>query len=236
MGVRIALQLGVTALLVLAPGAHGRDGGQTVLSRGQMTRWAYVLRPAAARAAPRADAAVVTVVSPRTPESQANLVLALERREDELSGDWVRVRLSILPMGTTGWVRRGALGPLHTVRTHLVVDRERLTAVLYRNGAAVFRVPIGVGQAHSPTPRGEYYVREMLSKFDDPFYGPIAFGTSARSTTLTDWPGGGYIGVHGTDRPEILPGRVSHGCIRLRNAEIRRLARLMPLGTPLTIR
>ena len=96
-------------------------------------------------------------------------------------------------------------------------------------------MPIGVGQAHSPTPRGEYYVREMLSKFDDPFYGPVAFGTSARSTTLTDWPGGGYIGIHGTDRPELVPGRISHGCIRMRNANIRRLARLMPLGTPITI-
>ena len=66
-------------------------------------------------------------------------------------------------------------------------------------------------------------------------YGPLAFGTSARSSVLTDWPAGGYIGIHGTDRPELLPGLVSHGCIRLRNAAILRLAELMPVGTPLTI-
>ena len=66
--------------------------------------------------------------------------------------------------------------------------------------------------------------------------GRCAFGTNARSPTVTDWPGGGFIGIHGTDRPELLPGRVSHGCVRLRNADIVRLARLMPLGTPLTIR
>jgi lipoprotein-anchoring transpeptidase ErfK/SrfK len=29
---------------------------------------------------------------------------------------------------------------------------------------------------------------------------------------------------------------MSHGCIRLRNADVLRLARLMPVGTPLTIR
>jgi hypothetical protein len=40
----------------------------------------------------------------------------------------------------------------------------------------------------------------------------------------------------GTDRPELLPGRVSHGCIRMRNADILRLARLMPAGIPVTIR
>ena len=33
-----------------------------------------------------------------------------------------------------------------------------------------------------------------------------------------------------------MPGRVSHGCIRLRNADILRLARLLPVGTPLEIR
>ena len=84
-------------------------------------------------------------------------------------------------------------------------------------------------------PRGEFYVREKLAGFDDPFYGPVAFGTSARSRVLTDWPGGGYIGIHGTDRPELIPGRVSHGCIRMRNADVLRLAQLMPLGTPVTI-
>jgi lipoprotein-anchoring transpeptidase ErfK/SrfK len=100
----------------------------------------------------------------------------------------------------------------------------------------VFTAPIGVGLPRWPTPRGEYYVRERLAGFDDPFYGPVAFGLSARSPVLTDWPGGGYVGIHGTDRPSLLPGRVSHGCIRLRNADILRLARLMPLGTPVTVR
>jgi lipoprotein-anchoring transpeptidase ErfK/SrfK len=59
---------------------------------------------------------------------------------------------------------------------------------------------------------------------------------SARSATLTDWPGGGFVGIHGTNQPEILPGRVSHGCIRLRNPDILRLASLMRVGTPVTVR
>jgi lipoprotein-anchoring transpeptidase ErfK/SrfK len=53
---------------------------------------------------------------------------------------------------------------------------------------------------------------------------------------LTDWPDGGFVGIHGTDAPELIPGRVSHGCIRLRNHDILRLAKLMPVGTPLTIK
>ena len=51
-------------------------------------------------------------------------------------------------------------------------------------------------------------------------YGPVAFITSATSPTLTDWPGGGIVGVHGTNTPGLIPGRISHGCVRLRNADI----------------
>ncbi len=60
----------------------------------------------------------------------------------------------------------------------------------------------------------------MLYGFDAPVYGPLAFGTSARSAVLTDWPGGGFIGIHGTNEPELLPGRVSHGCVRLTGARL----------------
>jgi lipoprotein-anchoring transpeptidase ErfK/SrfK len=62
------------------------------------------------------------------------------------------------------------------------------------------------------------------------------FGTSARSPTLTDWPGGGYVGVHGTNQPQLIPGQISHGCIRMKNAAIVALGRLMKVGSPLTIR
>ena len=63
-----------------------------------------------------------------------------------------------------------------------------------------------------------------------------AFGTSARSPTLTDWPGGAMSGSTARTGPDLLPGRVSHGCIRMRNRDILRLARLMPVATPATVR
>src|SRR5207249_4650434 len=80
------------------------------------------------------------------------------------------------------------------------------------------------GRPSSPPPRGGFSVREVVRGFGDPFYGPAAFGTSGRSAVLTDWPGGGVVGIHGTNLPQLVPGRISHGCIRLRNPEILRLA------------
>ena len=143
----------------------------------------------------------------------------------------------MLPNGTTGWVRRDRLSGYEVVRTQLIVDRAAARPPGSSAAGAPSSAPVsGIGRRKWPTPRGRFIVRNRLSGFDNPIYGALAFGTTARSATLTDWPGGGFIGIHGTDEPEILPGRVSHGCIRLADRKIRRLDRLMPFGTPVTVR
>jgi lipoprotein-anchoring transpeptidase ErfK/SrfK len=207
----------------------------TLSSRATETyRYAFVMRRVVARAAPNRGARPVARLLRLTPERTTNLVLALEGRRTPRAV-WIRVRLPILPNNTTGWVPRRALSDWKVLRTHLVVDRGRLTATLYRLGKPVFFARVGIGKPQWPTPAGEFYVRNQLYGYNDPFFGPIAFGTNARSAVLTDWPGGGFIGIHGTNQPQLIPGRVSHGCIRLRNRDVLRLARLMPVGTPLTV-
>jgi L,D-transpeptidase catalytic domain len=203
---------------------------------GNLSRWAFVLRAAVVRARPTTASRMVTRLPTMTPERTDNLVLALAQATDESNRTWVRVRLAILPNNVTGWVRRDALGPFQAVRKHLVIDRATFVATLYKRGVPIFRTRVGVGKPYWPTPRGEFYVRLVLNGYNEPFYGPVAFGTSARSAVLTDWPGGGYIGIHGTSLPWLLPGRVSHGCVRIRNQAILRLANLMAPGTPLSIR
>ena len=202
---------------------------------GEATRFAPILTRVTARSAPGARSRAVATLTSTTEEGTTNVVLVLED-VSALGERWARVRLPVLPNGRLGWVPRRALGGYRFVNTHLVVDRTRLTATLFRAGRRVFQAPVAVGAPAAPTPTGEFYVRAKLTGFADPFYGPVAFGTSARSAVLTDWPAGGFIGIHGTNAPALIPGRVSHGCIRLRNADILALSRLMPVGTPLTIR
>jgi L,D-transpeptidase catalytic domain len=205
------------------------------LDKAHTWLWAPVARPTRARLAPGRARGVVGRLEAWTPEGTKNIVLVLERAV-KVSGVWVRIRLPVLPNGTTGWVPRDALGGYVAVRTQLLVERDRFRATLMRDGRVVFRAPVGVGKPQWPTPVGTFYIRNKLTKYGSPFYGPVAFGTSARSAVLTDWPAGGFVGIHGTDRPDLLPGRVSHGCIRMRNADILRLAGLMPVGTPVIIR
>jgi hypothetical protein len=207
----------------------------TTLTDAKIAHWAVVNRRVVVRAQPKPASRAVTTLETMTGDDTQNLVLILNSVQVKGNVTWYRVRLPILPNNSTGYVRAAYLGTLYTVHTHLYVDRSKLTATLMRDGKPVFKTGVGVGRSYWPTPRGEFYVRSKLTGFGDPVYGPIAFGTSARSAVLTDWPGGGFVGIHGTNQPEILPGRVSHGCIRMQNAAILKLARLMPVGTPLTV-
>lgn len=200
-----------------------------------VSRFLPVVAPVAAHAQPSSGSRVVARLSTRTPEGTSNVVLALARVE-RAGKLWIKARLPVLPNNTVGWIPREALGGYGSVNTRVVVDTTKLTLTLFRLGRPVFTARVGVGQPQWPTPKGEFYIRNKLTRYASPTYGPIAFGTSARSAVLTDWPAGGYVGIHGTNQPELLPGRVSHGCIRMRNGDILRLAELMQPGTPLTIR
>jgi lipoprotein-anchoring transpeptidase ErfK/SrfK len=240
----------VVTVVTLAPGAHvapaelpapsppafvvPRPTGLRTVREASF--FAPIRKAAVARGAPAPDSPPLAAISRHTPEGTTNIVELVGAPRREASGLWQRVRLAMLPNGTTGWVPRSALGGLMLLETRLVIDRARFRATLFRAGLNVFRASIGVGAPQWPTPAGAFYVRDVLTRYRSPTYGPIAFGTSARSATLTDWPAGGYIGIHGTDQPNLIPGAISHGCIRMRNADILRLARLMPVGTPIIIR
>jgi hypothetical protein len=201
----------------------------------KIAHWALVLKPVVAHSAPSDAAHAVTTLETMTTDGTQNDVLVLGSMTFGPTQTWYHVRLPILPNNSTGWVRSTSLSSLYTVHTHLYIDRLHFRATLKRDGKTIFTSIVGVGRPYWPTPRGQFYVRDKLTNFDNPFYGPVAFGTSARSAVLTDWPGGGFVGVHGTNTPQILPGRVSHGCIRMPNASILKLATLMTVGTPITI-
>ena len=172
----------------------------------------------------------------RTEDGFPEVYPVLRRLTDRAGRRWLRIRVPMRPHARPGWVRATSLGPLNRVRTQLVVDRGRLRATLYRSGRRISRSKIGVGKATTPTPVGRFWVREKF-KVAEPggLYGPRAFGTSAYSR-LSDWPGGGVIGIHGTNEPSLIPGRPSHGCVRVPNRAIERLYELMPIGTPLLVR
>ena len=198
-------------------------------------RWAFVRTRTVARTGPSKGARAISRITYRTPEYYRNAIQVLDSVKYRNGKTWVRIRLAILPNGSTGWVPRGSLAGFSKIHTRLTISHGSMRATLYKRGRPIFSTRVGVGQSRYPTPRGEYYVREKLQGYYAPAYGPRAFGLNARSAKLTNWPGGGFIGIHGTNQPHLIPGRISHGCVRVNNAAVLRLFRLMPIGTPVQI-
>jgi L,D-transpeptidase catalytic domain len=234
-GVR-ALSAATLALLFAQASSAEPLGNERLSDEHRLTRWAHPVGRHVIHRGPSDGSSRVGRLRLLTEDGYPEVYLALRSRSTAGRGAWIQVRIPARPNGQTGWVRRSALGPLQTVTTALTIDRRGSRATLYRAGRRVWQSPIGHGAPGTPTPSGRFYIRERIRNLNgDRLYGPWAFGTSAYSA-LSEWPGGGVVGIHGTDEPWLVPGRPSHGCVRVPNPAIRRLARLMPIGTPVRIR
>jgi lipoprotein-anchoring transpeptidase ErfK/SrfK len=172
----------------------------------------------------------VTLANPTA--SKAPLVFLVQ----EQGPDWVRVLLPVRPNGSQGWVRASDVSVFeHDFRIVVSVGKHTLT--VYKGSAVVMSEKAGLGTSTTPTPGGVFYTKELL-KPPNPAgaYGPYAYGLSGFSPVLTEFLGGdGVIGIHGTNDPAGLGRSVSHGCIRISNAAITKLATMLPLGVPVQI-
>ena len=151
-------------------------------------------------------------------------------------GPRLHVLLPVRPNGSTGWIERSDVDlSQHDYR--IVVALAAHTITIFKGDAVFDQEPIGVGTKDTPTPGGTYYTKELykLPSATGP-YGPYAYALSGYSDVLTDFAGGdGVLGIHGTNDPSAIGHDVSHGCIRMSNAGITKLAQTLPLGVPVEI-
>jgi L,D-transpeptidase catalytic domain len=230
------LTLAIAALMVaVAPSVGARASKPSeldVVGAGTIT-W----RQVAVLAKPAAGARRVAVLRQFRQDFRPQYVLALDAvRTKAGKPTWYRVSVPGRPNGRTGWVRAGSL-ELHPVEKRLVIFRGARRFEFWDGARLVRSGKVAVGAPGAETPLGLFYVTDKFSPAIDPDWailGEFAFETSAYSK-LTDWPGGGIVGVHGTPWPELLGQAVSHGCIRLANADVEFLRNRVPLGTPVKI-
>jgi len=188
----------------------------------------------AVRAAPRSDARRVTVLRQFRPDYRPQVVLALSQRNDPESGtpSWYRISVPGRPNGRTGWIPAGA-ADLHPVRELIHIDRSARTLELWSKERLVLRTRVAIGRPGMETPLGLFYVTWKLVP-QASVLGKFALETSAYSK-LSEWPGGGIVGIHGTYEPHLLGQAVSHGCVRVSNRDILRLRARVGVGTPIRI-
>jgi lipoprotein-anchoring transpeptidase ErfK/SrfK len=186
----------------------------------------------AVRAKPSPSARVIKVMHMFRPDYRRQVILALSTQTGSDGKPWYRISVPMRPNGTMGWIPASSVG-LSPTRSQIVVHRGARTIDVYKNGRHVLHAIVAIGAPGMETPLGHYYVAARFVP-DDPFLGVFAVETSAYSR-LTEWPGGGVVGIHGTSMPQLLGQAVSHGCVRVSNQTAEALKRLAPLGTPIWI-
>ena len=227
--------LTIAACLALTPWASAdvtRAPQVRVVGAGLLTRNTVVL------AKPRANARRVAVLRQFRSDFRPQYVLALAVAKSK-SGQplWYRLSVPGRPNGRTGWVPAAAV-ELWPVKKRVVIDVGARRFQFWSGNRLLRSGRVAVGKPSTPTPTGLFYVTWKFDPRIDPNWsglGNYAFETSAYSPGLTDWPGGGIVGFHGTPNPELLGMAVSHGCIRMHNRDVEYMKNRVPLGTPVKI-
>jgi lipoprotein-anchoring transpeptidase ErfK/SrfK len=160
------------------------------------------------------------------------LVFLVQQRQ----GDWLEVQLNTRPNQTTAWIRAADVS-LRQVSHRIVVSLASRSMTVYEGQTPVMEAPVAIGDPSTPTPRGNYYIDGAV-RTPDPsgVYGPYQLSVAAFSEVLMSFGSGvGQIAMHGTNSPSLIGDAVSNGCLRMRNADITRLANTVEIGTPVQI-
>jgi lipoprotein-anchoring transpeptidase ErfK/SrfK len=185
-----------------------------------------------ARAAPSPSAKRVLVLHQFRPDYREYYVLAIGEKIGTDGKLWVKLDLQLRPNGQTGWIPASAAA-LKPAPNKIVVHRGNRTIDVFAGGRHVVHAAVAVGSPGRETPLGLFYVTARFVP-DDPFLGVFAVETSAYSK-MTEWPGGGLVGIHGTSMPQLIGQAVSHGCVRVTNQTALQLRKYALLGTPIQI-
>lgn len=168
-------------------------------------------------------------------DPKAALPLVMLVRQDAGAG-WLEVFLPVRPNGATGFVRSADM-KVTSHDFHIEVKLSSFSLRAFKGQEVILDTKIGIASDATPTPGGLYYTNMLFQPPNpDTAYGTYAYGLSGYSDTLKAFNGGpGQLGIHGTNEPNRIGQKVSHGCIRLRNEDIEKLVPLLPLGVPVLI-
>ena len=162
------------------------------------------------------------------------LILSVTRRR----GAWAAVPTFLVPNGRRAWVRvdRRSFAVRQT-RWRLTADLSARTVTVLHGAQRVRTLRVAIGAPATPTPPGTYAITDKLGgRAFGSAYGCCILALSGHQPKVRTGPIDGRLAIHGTDRPDLVGGRVSQGCLRATDRNVRWLMRTVPVGTQVTVR
>jgi lipoprotein-anchoring transpeptidase ErfK/SrfK len=180
----------------------------------------------------------VKVISPWIASTGNPVVLQImERVVDPTGAGWLRVLLPTRPNGSTGWIRE-ANTIVSTDPTRIVISLKRHTLTVFRKGRRIKQIGVALGAPSTPTPKGTFAIYQKVREPGYSPLGPWALHLTAHSNVLFEYAGGpGRVAIHGARGTlwATAGTNPSHGCIRVPDPKIAKLAPLVRPGTPVEI-
>jgi hypothetical protein len=179
----------------------------------------------------RPNGKVIAHLRPQTYWDSPTVVWAVARR-----GPWLGVIATPLHNNQIGWLN------VRHDRPHMWRERLSLYASLsqkileLRRGRRVLdRIDVGIGSPSTPTPTGRFTVTDKLTPdASQPYYGCCLLALSGHQPHLRPgWAGGDRIAIHGGSG---IGAAASAGCLHATDADLKRLMKIVPIGTPVVIR
>jgi lipoprotein-anchoring transpeptidase ErfK/SrfK len=127
-------------------------------------------------------------------------------------------------------------------KSQVVVDLSDRRAYVYAKDEVIASYPIAIGKKGWETPTGSFQVMHMqhYPAWRHPITGQV-FAAGTDSPLGDRWigfwsDGRNQIGFHGTPDVEVIGTAISHGCLRMRNPDVRMLYKQVGLGTTVIVR
>jgi hypothetical protein len=179
------------------------------------------------------NGSVIAHLKPQTDWGTPTVVWAATRR-----GRWLGVVATALPNNRMGWIDvRHDRPRMWRSALSLDVDLSQRTLVLRRGVRVVRRMAVTIGSPSSPTPTGRFAVTDkLIPGRGAPYYGCCLLALSGHQPKLRPgWAGGDRIAIHGSASGQV-GAAASGGCVRAQDKDLRRLMKVVPVGTPVVIR
>jgi lipoprotein-anchoring transpeptidase ErfK/SrfK len=125
--------------------------------------------------------------------------------------------------------------------TRLLLNLKKRRVFVYQGQKIIASYPVAIGRRGWETPTGEFRVIQMVREpvWEHPFTGQLV--PSGKNNPLgARWSGfwtdgANFIGFHGTPQENLIGWAVSHGCVRMRDRDIKALFERVKIGTSVIV-
>ena len=128
-----------------------------------------------------------------------------------------------------------------TLATHVVLNLKERRVYVYQDDQVIANYRVAIGRPGWETPKGNFSVIQMVEdpQWKNPWNGRVS-APGPNSPLGERWigfsrEGGKYIGFHGTPGEHVIGQAVSHGCVRMRNRDVKELYELVQNGIPVIV-